>query len=455
MRIAIDKANNLSECLIEFEVLQEFPSTGTGSRDERITLGRLTLNLSEYVEESDAVLRDTGYRARGATSSANVGSSPPRGHSRKRSSLSATTSIAPSEETMASTAASENTNNKAPSVNEPSPESQVEDGITRRYLMTDSKINSTLKVSILMIQIDGERQYVAPPLKSAPVFGGIAGMTSSAHAHDPAGEFGQHFHDMHHPAGGNEGLSAQFSLSAAGTGSASNGKLRDVYEMQDMYRRSLAASWACQPGELPANECIEDIFAGGDGFGPDGLGREGGGTISGDVTPRGHHHGAHHRSLSRNKMQREDSESFISGSGGVGGGEDFLRPEKKTTPSGGRKSHARQVSGDSGHSGHILRHDRGMGKGETSGHHLHQQHQQQHHQPSGPHRPGHRRDSSKDSTNGVIRSNAMRGRSESLVSLAATIESERGRSGFKSARELAEYEVRDDMVAWKLPGTAS
>lgn len=34
-----------------------------------------------------------------------------------------------------------------------------------------------------------------------------------------------------------------------------------------MYRRTLAAYWSAQPGELKADECIEDIFAGGDGWG--------------------------------------------------------------------------------------------------------------------------------------------------------------------------------------------
>lgn len=34
-----------------------------------------------------------------------------------------------------------------------------------------------------------------------------------------------------------------------------------------MYRRTLAAYWAAQPGELKADECIEDIFAGGTGWG--------------------------------------------------------------------------------------------------------------------------------------------------------------------------------------------
>lgn len=44
-------------------------------------------------------------------------------------------------------------------------------------------------------------------------------------------------------------------------------KTRETGKLQDMYRRTLAASWAAQAGELPADQCIEDIFAGGDGWG--------------------------------------------------------------------------------------------------------------------------------------------------------------------------------------------
>lgn len=51
-----------------------------------------------------------------------------------------------------------------------------EEGVTRRYLMQESKVNSTLKVGVAMKQVDGERTFMAPPLKSAPVFGGIAGI---------------------------------------------------------------------------------------------------------------------------------------------------------------------------------------------------------------------------------------------------------------------------------------
>ena len=103
VRLTIDKNNSLQECLIHFEVSQDY---GSGARGEKITLGFINLNLAEYVEESE----------------------------------------------------------------------DGEEGVTRRYLMQESKINSTLKVGIAMKQIDGERTFVAPPLKSAAVFGGIAGI---------------------------------------------------------------------------------------------------------------------------------------------------------------------------------------------------------------------------------------------------------------------------------------
>lgn len=41
-------------------------------------------------------------------------------------------------------------------------------------------------------------------------------------------------------------------------------------KVQDMYRQTLAASWAAQTGELRADEVIEDIFGGGDGWGVGG-----------------------------------------------------------------------------------------------------------------------------------------------------------------------------------------
>ena len=89
-----------------------------------------------------------------------------------------------------------------------------------------------------MRQIEGDRNYHAyvkhivasvvhpdtchrPPLRTAPVFGGIAGIMSQEvpEAPDDAGQMP--------------------SLSS---------KSRETGEMQDMYRRTLAASWAAQPG---------------------------------------------------------------------------------------------------------------------------------------------------------------------------------------------------------------
>lgn len=103
----IDKGNNLMETIIHFEVVQDYSGAGRG---EKITLGQVTLNLAEYVEESESA--------------------------------------------------------------------DGEEGVVRRYLMQESKINSTLKIGIAMKQIDGERNFVAPPLKMAAVFGGIAGIMS-------------------------------------------------------------------------------------------------------------------------------------------------------------------------------------------------------------------------------------------------------------------------------------
>ncbi len=126
--------------------------------------------------------------------------------------------------------------------------SGVDDGVIRRYLMQDSKINSTLKIGILMVQIEGERNFTAPALKSAPVFGGITGIIAGGDVLNAGESVALEDHD--------EG-----SL-----GAIVGSKGHEMTETQDVYRRALAASWACQDGELPADECIEDIFGGGDGF---------------------------------------------------------------------------------------------------------------------------------------------------------------------------------------------
>jgi hypothetical protein len=115
----MDKQNMLQECLIQFEVIQEYNS---GARGEKITLGNVSLNLSEYVELQDH---------------------------------------------------------------------DGEVGITRRYLMQESKINSTLKIGIGTRQLDGERNFIAPALKTAPVFGGITGIMDFEQTEDDMGRMSQ------------------------------------------------------------------------------------------------------------------------------------------------------------------------------------------------------------------------------------------------------------------------
>ncbi|KAF3768871.1 hypothetical protein M406DRAFT_62893 [Cryphonectria parasitica EP155] len=330
VRLAIDKTNSLAECPIELEVLQEFPTAPPSSAGP-----------AEYVEESEAFVRESGFRPRPSGSGGSF---------------------------------SGNASFLQPGTARPHPQevqSIDHDGVIRRYLMTDSKINSTLKIGILMVQLDGERNYVAPPLKTAPVFGGITGM----------------------------GITGSASAAAGVAGSKPGG---DVYELQDMYRRALAASWAGHPGELAANECIEDIFQGGDGFGSDSddVNHR---QSPGDVTPRGH--GKRVGPRPAGQVMTFCAQATPAEGVALALAEDG-EMQRDTTPA-TEAARARDGSRDSETGSH-----RGGGLG-------------------------------------------MRGRSESLASLTTMIESERGRSGFKSARELNEWEVRDDLVAWRLPGTAS
>lgn len=94
-----------------------------------------------------------------------------------------------------------------------------------------------------MAQISGDTNFYAPPLRGAQVFGGIAGIISNGDQQP------QH-------------KSQKKDLDIITLASRS----RELGVRQDMYRGTLAASWHLQAGELDAEECIEDIFAGGDGW---------------------------------------------------------------------------------------------------------------------------------------------------------------------------------------------
>ena len=449
VRIGIDRNSSLVECPIEFEVVQEFSAAGAAGaagRDEKITLGTIRLNLSEFVEESEGILRHGDTH--NALKEALTWTQQKSDHHRKRSSLS----------------------NVVPSLAESSPRSSqdadrpptdVQDGVVRRYLMQESKINSTLRISILLVQVDGERNYVAPPPKSTPVFGGIAGFMAGD-AFEPV------------DPGANTPGHAPSSFT---------GKSRDMFEVQDMYRRSLAASWASQPGELPAHSCIEDLFAGGEGF-----------AVPSKSNARAHPHthanghSRHHtavagpdrgasgvdntnnnndndaspdRSRQTNNPSRRTNNPHSS-SASVSDEEEEEEEEQENGDTMGtlrprdlaRLRHLREQSVVSdrtvlGSSSNNERGDRsgGSGNGPTLREPF----------PAFPSSSSfhHRREESKITHDG----GGLRSRSSSLVSLATTTttvgsEWERGREAykFKRAREVEEGEVREDLVAWSVRG---
>ena len=106
-------------------------------------------------------------------------------------------------------------------------------------------------------------------------------------------------------------------------------KAQESGKLQDMYRQNLAASWAMQAGELPPDKCIEDIFAGGDGWGEGGAPQSG---LEGDSEEdlrtlragRGHHvRGSSGSTLKpMTAARRKDGEKgeHAAGRGDVGGG---------------------------------------------------------------------------------------------------------------------------------------
>ncbi|KZZ87221.1 Oestrogen-responsive protein Fam102A/B [Ascosphaera apis ARSEF 7405] len=119
-------------------------------------------------------------------------------------------------------------------------EGREDEGVVRRYLMQDSKINSTLRIGISM----------RPPLKSSSVFGAITGVIAEQNEPDEASRI----------------LSSTSPKPLSASLSASATSARETGDLQDMYRRTLAASYVCRQDELPPDELIEDIFSGGDGF---------------------------------------------------------------------------------------------------------------------------------------------------------------------------------------------
>ncbi|ELR07975.1 hypothetical protein VC83_00041 [Pseudogymnoascus destructans] len=316
VRLSMDKTNMLQECFVEFEVMQDYNG---GARGEKITIGRVRLNLAEYA--------DIHY--------------------------------------------------------------EVGQVMVRRYLMQDSKINSTVKIGLGMSQVDGDRNFIAPPLRTAAVFEGFTGAMAVEQEKDKAGY----------------------------NGAVGNNK--ELAEMQDMYRQTLAASWHCSKGTLAADQCIEDIFNGGDGWGnkpvpatqnpalqtapgADDSEDEGMGT----ATPRNQNQRRHHH---HNHQQQNER-----GSGG----------EPSRNGSGASKKHT--------HAGKKARMESEMPGLTTTV-------------------------DRKGNPLGGIRKASQRAlttdKGEQVQSSSSSEEGgeRRGRSGTRRADEVAEWDARDDLRAWTVP----
>lgn len=154
-------------------------------------------------------------------------------------------------------------------------------------------------------------------------------------------------------------------------------KGRDQNDVQDMYRRALAASWAAQPDELPADQCIEDIFSGGDGW------KGGYAKVSKAAKKNKDDELADLKVQRHNRNQSDASLNSLN--------------SQSTIKAHSRLGHKHSRSREIGHSA-------GLQNGDD-----------QH----------------------------------------SSTDSERGRLGFRSAHEVDEFDLLEDLIAWRLPGKVS
>lgn len=285
VRLTVDRSGVLEECPVHFEVVQDYAE---GQKGGRVVLGKVKLNLSEYVERDGELRRNTDGEELGEEDG---------------------------------------------------------EGITRRYLMQDSKINSTLKIGILMKQVEGEKDFVVPQLKTATVFGGIAGIVATE-----AGD----------PKNGGDRSPGNSDIAPL------TKKTRELTEAQDMYRRTLAATWACRVGELPPDKLVENLFAGGDGGSmrpPPETGKHGWRSSAKNAAAGGRTEGDDTSSISDAESRRTVRPAFLSPDIAA----DSYRNGHSHTPVGNGNSPGKQDQTRGHHRRHGTRSGNGSGDSSSSG----------------------------------------------------------------------------------------
>jgi hypothetical protein len=245
---------------------------------------------------------------------------------------------------------------------------------------------------------------------------------------------------------------------------------REAGELQDMYRRALAASWGAQAGELPPDQCIEDIFAGGDGWTTSNT------TINENTSPT---------AIPNRTGTPRAASSQTQGIAAISDDEDYeqvmeMKRHHRRTHSGGSTrsmTSLATVTGKSfglsaGGGGTLQAQAHGPGFGLT-GHDLGRRHAVGQQQQRGSHKYSKSRDGAdiergrdlsslggggmgREALGAHHRTNSkssLDSRQDTQGGSSSENSSERGRYGFKRAREVDEFSVREDLVAWRLPGT--
>ena len=110
---------------------------------------------------------------------------------------------------------------------------------TRRYLLQDSKMNSTVKLTISVVHVEGSRDYTTPPLKKAQMFHGITNLLAENKDSLPR-------------------ISRELEQY--------NPKHMLYSPTQETYRRTFAAQCRLHGDELPPRDVVESIFKGGSGW---------------------------------------------------------------------------------------------------------------------------------------------------------------------------------------------
>ncbi len=118
----------------------------------------------------------------------------------------------------------------------------MEDPTANRYLLQESKVNCIINVLIGMELLRGESDFIVPPMRTTQIFRGITGVIDGQQQ-------------------------PQFQQNTINSNSLHpTTVLKRDPVISKLYYKSFQFPWDPRPNELPPDKCIEDIFAGGDGW---------------------------------------------------------------------------------------------------------------------------------------------------------------------------------------------